>query len=127
MKFVVALLIWMALIFVSSSMPQNVFPDLGSWVWPKLVHVLYFGVLALLVQVTLQQQRRFEPFWKLVPLVSILIAVLYGITDEVHQLFTPGRHARFTDVLIDGFGASLFILVSRAYRRFEPKIVKNDR
>ena len=39
-------------------------------------------------------------------------AVLYAATDEVHQLFVPGRAALFTDVMIDATGAALGLLLA---------------
>jgi VanZ family protein len=38
------------------------------------------------------------------------------VSDELHQLSTPGRHGQYTDVLIDAVGALLFIGAVRAYR-----------
>ena len=111
----------MAVIFVSSSIPQEFFPNVDSWIWAKLVHVVYFGVLALLIQRALREQTRWQGIWRYVQLASIFVAIFYGATDEVHQIFTPGRHAQVTDVLIDGFGAALFILGSMACRRVSLK------
>lgn len=49
--------------------------------------------------------------------LAILICVLYAISDEVHQLFVPGRGAQVKDVLIDSAGASVgivgYLLLSR--------------
>jgi VanZ family protein len=42
-------------------------------------------------------------------LYSVALAFLYGATDEFHQSFTPGRGPKFTDVLIDTFGATIFL------------------
>ena len=36
-----------------------------------------------------------------------LIATVYGITDEWHQSFVPGRMADARDLLADGVGAAL--------------------
>jgi VanZ family protein len=36
-----------------------------------------------------------------------LIAVLYGVADEWHQSFVPGRVADWRDLLADGVGAAL--------------------
>ena len=36
--------------------------------------------------------------------MSFLIALSYAFTDEIHQLFVPGRGGRLTDVLIDLLG-----------------------
>lgn len=42
---------------------------------------------------------------------SFVIAVLYAISDEVHQLFIPGRSGEVRDVLIDSSGALMGIIV----------------
>jgi VanZ family protein len=117
----------MALIFVGSSIPEVFFPNVDFWVWGKMVHVIYFGVLALLIQRALTRQTRYRLLWKYIQLASILAAILYGASDEIHQLFTAGRHARISDVLIDGFGASLFMLASMAFRTFVPKRVEGQK
>lgn len=44
-------------------------------------------------------------FWHIASLSGVLIAVTYGITDELHQYFTPGRHCSFKDILANSFGA----------------------
>jgi len=36
---------------------------------------------------------------------------LYACSDEIHQLFVPGRSGKFTDVLIDSAGALLAVLL----------------
>jgi VanZ family protein len=41
------------------------------------------------------------------PLVSLLIASLYGVSDEVHQAFVPGRDSSPFDWLADTIGAGL--------------------
>ena len=41
--------------------------------------------------------------YKLV-LISILVVLLYSISDEVHQLFVPGRSGEAFDVMIDTMG-----------------------
>ena len=38
---------------------------------------------------------------------AIILATLYGVTDEFHQLFVPGRSADPYDVLADFVGASI--------------------
>lgn len=37
--------------------------------------------------------------------------VLYAITDEIHQLYVPGRSGKWQDVLIDSIGIFLGIFV----------------
>lgn len=43
------------------------------------------------------------------PQFALLICVLYAISDEIHQLFVPGRSSQFRDVLIDSAGSCVGI------------------
>lgn len=42
--------------------------------------------------------------------LAILICILYAISDEVHQLFVPGRGGQVSDVILDSAGAIIGIL-----------------
>jgi len=63
----------------------------------------------LIINVQSTFSRRF-----LIGLVVIL-ATLYGISDEVHQAFVPGRNASPWDVVADGLGGVMGALI---YTRF---------
>ncbi|MGQ9493061.1 MAG: VanZ family protein [Anaerolineae bacterium] len=39
--------------------------------------------------------------------IALLATTIYAISDEVHQIFVPGRHAKAYDVLIDVSGGLL--------------------
>ncbi|WP_182430534.1 VanZ family protein [Clostridium sp. OM02-18AC] len=43
---------------------------------------------------------------------ALAITFFYACTDEIHQLFVPGRSGRFTDVLIDSIGAAAIRLLA---------------
>lgn len=45
---------------------------------------------------------------------SVVCASLYGISDEIHQIFVPGRTADPVDWLVDTCGAALGALVAYA-------------
>jgi len=61
-----------------------------------------FGILAF-SQYPLDRPRRIS--------YAVLICVLYAATDEIHQLFVPGRSAELGDVAIDTAGALVGIFV----------------
>ena len=42
---------------------------------------------------------------------SGLLGVIYAISDEIHQLFIPGRGGRVQDVCIDSIGVFLGIFI----------------
>lgn len=48
---------------------------------------------------------------------SAVLAVLYAVSDELHQYFVPGRAAMAADVLIDSAGVLLAVLVLLIIRR----------
>ena len=37
--------------------------------------------------------------------LSVMFCILYGLSDEIHQSFTPGRSPNLGDVMADGVGA----------------------
>lgn len=54
-------------------------------------------------------------------LASIIVCLLYSITDEVHQLFIKGRSGEVRDVLIDTAGSLVGIY---SYYIFKNKFIK---
>ena len=122
MRYLLPVVLWMVIIFISSSIPADVFPHVEFWGWSKLVHLVYYGVLCFLLHRAISNQTRFQLLARHSYLSGVFFAVLYGVTDELHQLSTPGRHGQYTDVLIDAFGALLFIAVFRAYNALRPRV-----
>ena len=48
---------------------------------------------------------------------ALLTGALYAVSDEVHQLFVPGRSGQIMDVMIDSSGVILGILIFCLGRR----------
>ncbi len=103
-RWVPALLI-MAAIFAFSSLPAADIPKFD--IWDTLVkkggHMMGYALLAAAYARGMQYRAR--AFW-----FAGLLAVMYALTDELHQTFVPGRHGSLLDVLIDGTGAGLGLL-----------------
>ena len=69
----------------------------------KAVHFVLFGGLAALVSTGMQRSGRGgTPAHFAVP---VLFAVLYGVSDEVHQAFIPLRQPDLWDLAADTAGA----------------------
>lgn len=109
-------ILWMALIFLSSSIPGYDYPSLSWAGWPKLVHVVFYSTLCFLTWRALQHHAKMDWAERHSALTAFAVAIVYGMIDETHQYFTAGRHPRFTDVLIDAAGAGLFLLALHFYR-----------
>jgi VanZ family protein len=93
--------------------------DVFNHIVRKCAHFVSYLVLGLLAMNALRRsgitgRRRIA--------VSLLICILYAASDEVHQLFVPGRAGQVKDVLIDSAGSSLGIA---SYSLFRNKKHKN--
>jgi VanZ family protein len=99
-------ILWALLIFYLSS---RSLPTASEFYWKDFVfkksaHILFYGFLAILVYRALVGEGTPK---KKALVLAFIVAVIYGITDEIHQSFTPGRESRVRDVFFDSFGAFL--------------------
>ena len=99
-------LAWAGVIFFLSSQPGTdtplPFPHMD-----KLLHALVFGILGVLILGAMRpgehgHSRR--QVW-----TALVITSIYGVLDEIHQHFVPGRIPDALDVLADLTGAVLGI------------------
>ena len=74
----------------------------------KTAHALLYLVLGLLCMTALLQHSL---DMKVRIAISLCISAGYAVTDEIHQLFVPGRGSQFSDVCIDACGALIGILL----------------
>jgi hypothetical protein len=96
--------LYMMFIFWLSSISTP--PDLPSGVSDKGAHLLlYAGLGILLVRAHAGGWRR--PVTLGIAVTAIVVATLYGISDEIHQHFVPLRQVEVRDILADAIGASL--------------------
>ncbi|MEW5855481.1 MAG: VanZ family protein [Myxococcota bacterium] len=95
------LIVWL------SSTPQRI-PELLEVIpaVDKVIHTGEYGLFALLVAQTL---ARLWPELDGLPrfLLALTTAGCFGISDEVHQAWVPGRSASVYDALADLLGAAL--------------------
>ena len=94
---------WMAVVFRVSSIS-----DLGraARVPDWISHPIEYGVGVVLVCRALEGGRR-RPLTLSTTLTARLLVTAYGVTDEYHQSFVPGRTADPVDVVKDLGGAAV--------------------
>ena len=105
---VVLLVLYAGAIFAISSAALP--PDNSPRLFPgfdKLVHAIEFGVLFLLAWKA--TKRRLA--------LSLIIAVSYAATDEIHQAFTSLRDASLLDFVADSIGIALACVALTIRRR----------
>jgi VanZ family protein len=95
---------WAGVIFYLSSQPGADIPSLfvGE---DKLLHAFVFGILGFFtlgaMKTTPDGYRPFQPW------LAVIVVTVYGVLDEFHQHFVPGRTPDIYDVMADAAGAML--------------------
>ena len=104
-------------IFIQSSFGNMNMIDLGFSFQDKFLHFLVFGILALLMARSFKKSNlRF--FNKYYHILAIILTGIYGIVDEYHQYFIPGRYSAVGDWLADLIGAIVFIIIFYYWERW---------
>lgn len=105
------------LIFIASSGPSA--PGLDHFPHQdKLLHGLAYAVMGALFYHALKHAAA-PTFSRRAFFFSIFLATLYGLSDEVHQMFVPGRTADGGDLAADFLGSLLGVW---CYRRWGPAL-----
>ena len=129
---IVLLLLWMAVIFAFSSADATestesshmvgrivgriVMEDFSGWEMEeqeafaetidfyvrKSAHFTEYMVLGILCYLALEGKKR----------LSWLLGTCYAVSDEIHQLFVPGRSCQLRDVMIDSAGVMAGVLLT---------------
>ena len=141
--FTVLMVIWMAIIFVMSArdgnesgdMSHNVGRLIGRIFMPgfeqmkeddqeayaenidfyvrKTAHAMEYTILGVLASLCFYyyEIRHYA-------VMGFLLGVLYAASDEIHQVFVPGRSGQLTDVMLDSCGVlagslTCFLVIKR--------------
>lgn len=99
---------WMAVLFWLSHQPTLDTPSLFSG-QDKLFHAGAYGLLGILLLGS--RRPEFTGYTGSQALTAALLASLYGISDEFHQSFVPGRSPEVLDWVADTTGALLAVLL----------------
>ncbi len=99
--------LYMCLIFYMSSHPAPApIKAVPIYYDIKLVHVIEYGVLSGLIFFGIFNTYDIPLSW--MSIYSITLTYIYGLTDELHQVFVPSRTGRLTDTIANFIGAIIF-------------------
>ena len=104
--------LWAGVIFCFSTLPQIRTTEIywQDFILKKTAHMVEYGILAILLYRALKYSGAGV---RKAAIFSILIAVVYAMTDEFHQSFVLGRESRVRDVIFDTIGSILAITFFR--------------
>lgn len=115
-------IVWCLIIFIVSSIPSIPGPKdtVLNFILKKSAHITEYAILYFLVfksvnytktvrqgKELIRELPRKTNYW-----LPLIFVILYATSDEIHQYFIPGRHARWYDIAFDVFGGltSLYII-----------------
>lgn len=126
-----SVLIWMIFIFIMSSFDasessaqsniivnfiSNIFNinniEFLSLIIRKLAHFTEYFILGILTYNLIKNYRK--KYY-----IAIIICIIYAISDEIHQIFIPGRSCQITDILIDSIGVITAIYICKLKHLFD--------
>ncbi|ACQ54256.1 VanZ family protein [Clostridium botulinum] len=85
----------------------------------KAAHITEYFILFMLLYYAFK-----KTFYKNLKIKAAIITILYACTDELHQLFIPGREGKIRDVLIDSIGVFIgvfFIYIFKFIKKHRKK------
>jgi len=118
--------IWGSGIFVSSSLPSASLPKLEFFGLDKLVHVAVFSLFAVFTHRAIKFQDRYPLLSTNNLLLTVIITVVYGVIDELHQYFVPGREVSISDILADLLGSILYVAIASMKARRSARVRQNS-
>ena len=98
------------IIFIASHQSKLTVPDFGFKIEDKIIHGIVYFIFGLSLVYSI---LRINPSFSLLKLryLVIIIGILYGASDEVHQYFIPGRVCDIYDLIADSVGVYSSILI----------------
>jgi VanZ family protein len=114
----ILVLLLAAEIFYFSSIKSFPQPPVKEINFAIIYHIIVFFLFTFFLIITIKGEDKFMPkylFW------TLLIAIVYAASDEIHQLFVPERFPSVKDVLIDLIGILFAILIYPKKRNYKTR------
>lgn len=118
--------LWCAAIFVISSIPSIPGPKdtVLNFILKKSAHITEYAILYFLTFRAVNQTKTIHRDHEIIRqlpektnyLIPLIFIIFYAITDEIHQYFVPGRHARWYDICFDTLGGIISLYLIRRKR-----------
>lgn len=97
------LIIYWLILFAATTLPTQHMPKTG--ISDKIEHFLGYFLLTFLLCNTLYFQDKKVTMKKFPVILALGIVAFYGMVDELHQYFIPGRFCDINDWIADVIGA----------------------
>lgn len=116
-KYQIPPFLWILLIYYLSSQSNFHFKFKIPPGTDKIVHAVIYFVLCWLTRRAFFHQRTFPLLRTYALMGALIFSAVYGLLDEYHQSFVPGRSVEFYDFLADFGGALLYAAIFWLFER----------
>jgi VanZ family protein len=123
LSWIITVIIAMIIFYISTIIFPPAKPTGLNWK-PIAYHFYVFLFLSAFLLISITKGKNKESIF-----LVINLAILYAISDEVHQLFVPGRAFAFADILTDSAGilfATLIYVLLRYDCLLQPKSLSKN-
>ncbi len=108
-----------------SSIEYIKLPEMNIDFGDKLLHFLAFAIYGLSLQIAIvpacKSQNRLQ---KILILIS---GAIFAMSDEIHQMFVPGRSADILDWIVDVGGVTVSLLFFNSISKLTHSILNNKK
>lgn len=104
------LIIYWCILFILTSLPSGI--AISTDVSDKINHFGAYGLLSVLLYSCMHFQEKYKLFKNYPATFTLFFASIYGLLDEIHQMFVPGRSAEFLDWIANFLGSVTAVLIT---------------
>jgi VanZ family protein len=105
----IPMIVVMGIIFFLSHQPDESLSIPSFFASDKLCHIVAYATLAAATLFAVSSSNFFHDHKHKTSLLIVLFCALYGVSDEFHQSFIPGRMVSALDLIADITGAGLVL------------------
>jgi len=115
-KYWLPLCLYAGLIFYVSSIPKPL-PQISIPYFDKFLHVIEYAIFGILSARAFKSSAQVALYKNFI-IFAVLASVLYGASDELHQLFVSCRDCDVFDVTADLIGGTIGAIFYGKYQPF---------
>jgi VanZ family protein len=103
-------ILYSLLIYFLSSIPQQNIPPIRLLDFDKFLHLIEYLLYGCTLVLAFARSKS-EKIAANSTMLSIITGILYAISDEVHQIWVPGRDCNLFDFIADATGLLIGIFL----------------
>jgi len=116
LKYWAPLYLYAGIIFYISSIPKPL-PHIAIPYFDKFLHIIEYAIFGILASRAFKNSSQ-EILYKNFKMLAVLAAVVYGASDEFHQLFVSCRSYDVFDITADLIGGTIGAIFYGKYHLF---------